>query len=107
MKDAKTANYSDSQVARLIELYRELGNEGLEDIASSLGKSVRSVRSKLVREGVYVSAPPAPRADREMGPSKKDLLNSLESIVGFDVTGFSGATKASLTALIEHLKRSA
>jgi hypothetical protein len=38
-----------------------------------------------------------------MGPSKKELLNDLENIVGFDVTGFSGATKPAIQELITHL----
>ena len=43
-------------VDSMIEMYNELGNDGLDEIADSLGKSVRSVRSKLVREGVYVAS---------------------------------------------------
>lgn len=103
MADSKTANYSEAQVATLIELYSELGNEGLESIAQSLGKSVRSIRSKLVREGVYVAAPKAPKVAHDAGPSKKELLNDLEAIVQFDVTGFTGATKPALQALIDRL----
>jgi hypothetical protein len=103
MADSKTANYSEAQVANLIDLYAEHGNEGLEVIAESLGKSVRSVRSKLVREGVYVSAPKAPKVAKDAGPSKKALLNDLQAIVGFDVTGFTGATKPALQALIDKL----
>lgn len=102
-KTTKTANYSDMQVARMIQMYHELGNEGLEEIALALSKSVRSVRSKLVREGVYVAAPAAPKVARDTGPSKKELLNDLQEIVGFDVTGFSGATKPALQALIARL----
>lgn len=103
MATTKTANYTDMQVARMIEMYNELGNEGLDEIAHALSKSVRSVRSKLVREGVYVVAPAAPKAAKDTGPSKKELLNDLEAIVGFDVTGFNGATKPALKALIDRL----
>ena len=103
MADSKTANYTDMQVGRMIEMYNELGNEGLEEIAAALSKSVRSVRSKLVREGVYVAAQKAPKVAKDAGPSKKELLNDLEAIVGFDVTGFTGATKPALQALIDRL----
>jgi hypothetical protein len=103
MADSKTANYTDMQVGRMIEMYNELGNEGLEEIAAALSKSVRSVRSKLVREGVYVAAQKAPKVAKDSGPSKKELLNDLEAIVGFDVTGFTGATKPALQALIDRL----
>ena len=55
----KTANYTAEMVSSMIEMYSELGNDGLDQIADTLGKSVRSVRSKLVREGVYVASPKA------------------------------------------------
>ncbi len=100
---AKTVNYTDDQVSKVVEMYAELGNDGLEAIAEAVEKSVRSVRSKLVREGVYVAAPRAKAARKDMGPSKKELLNDLETIVGFDVTGFSGATKPAIQELITHL----
>ena len=54
---SKTVNYTDEQVATATSMYQELGNEGLDQIADKIGKSVRSVRSKLVREGVYVATP--------------------------------------------------
>jgi len=96
----KTANYTQSQVERIVTMYSDMGNEGLDAIAAEVGKSVRSVRSKLVREGVYVATPKAKAAPKDTGPSKKELLNQLEEIVGFDVTGFSGATKPAIASLI-------
>ena len=99
----KTANYTQDQVNTVCEMYAEMGNEGLESIAEAVGKSVRSVRSKLVREGVYVATPKAKAAPRDTGPSKKELLNELEGILGFDVTGFSGATKPAIAELIQKL----
>lgn len=100
----KTANYSDADTLRLIEMYETGGNDALENIAEAMGKTVRSVRSKLVREGVYVASPKPSARKVGTGPSKKELLNELESIVGFDVTGFTGATKPALESLINRLK---
>lgn len=94
----KTVNYTADQVAKAIEMYQELGNEGLENIADSIGKSVRSVRSKLVREGVYVATPKKTAAKQD-GPSKKEILRDIEA-KGFDVAGFEGATKMALTRLL-------
>jgi len=94
----KTVNYTADQEAKAIEMYQELGNEGLENIADSIGKSVRSVRSKLVREGVYV-ATPKKTASKQDGPSKKEILRDIEA-KGFDVAGFEGATKMALTRLL-------
>lgn len=106
-KAAKAANYTSQMVEQMLARYEELGNEGLETIAAELGKPIRSVRSKLVREGVYIASPKAPKAAKVEGPSKKDLLNTLESLVDFDVNGLTGATKdaiASVIALAESVK---
>ena len=94
----KAANYTAEMVDSMIEMYKELGNDGLDEIAESLDKTVRSVRAKLVREGVYVASPKK-TAMKQDGPSKKEILRDIEA-QGFDVTGFEGATKAALTRLI-------
>ena len=90
-------NYTAEMVAEMIEMYNEVGNDGLEDIATAMGKTVRSVRSKLVREGKYVASPKSATSKTE-GPSKKEILRDIESL-GFDVTGFEGATKMALARL--------
>lgn len=102
MADAKTktVNYTDEMVERMIARYQELGNDGIETIADEMGRSVRSVRSKLVREGVYIATLKAPAAPKDAGPTKKELLNQLEDVVGFDVTPLQGATKEGIQALI-------
>ena len=94
----KTANYTAEMVDQMIAMYNELGNDGLDQIAEELDKPVRSVRSKLVREGVYVASPKKATAKQD-GPSKKEILRDIEA-QGFDVTGFEGATKAALTRLM-------
>ena len=94
----KTTNYSPEMVDSLVAMYEELGNDGLDQIAAEMDKTVRSVRSKLVREGVYVASPKKAAAKQE-GPSKKEILREIESN-GFDVSGFEGATKAALSRLI-------
>jgi hypothetical protein len=95
-------NYTTEQTEQLLQLYDEFGTEGLETIAEQLQKPVRSIRSKLVKEGVYI---PAPKLQpRKLGPSKKDMLNDLETLVGFDTTGFNGSTKEALSNLIAYLQ---
>lgn len=91
---AKTVNYTEEMVSQLHTMYTELGNDGLDEIAQKLEKPVRSVRAKLVRDGLYVASPKSAAAKKD-GPSKKDLLNSIEEI-GFDPTGLEGATKEAL-----------
>jgi len=97
----KTVNYTEEMVKELVELYQHHGNEGLDEIAQKLNRSVRSIRSKLVREGVYVAQPKGTTMKRDNSPTKKELLNQLEAVIGFDVTPLTGSTKEGLQKLIE------
>jgi len=92
-------NYTPELTASMIEQYQS--GISVEDIASSIDKSVRSVRSKLVREGVYVASPKA-AAKKTLGPSKKELLIELEQVAPFEVDGFTGATKEAISILLNH-----
>lgn len=94
---SKNQNYTPEMMEKLVSMYKELGNEGLEDIAEELNKPVRSIRSKLVREGVYVAS--AKVSTKVNGPSKKELLRDIEA-EGFDASGFEGATKTALSRLL-------
>jgi hypothetical protein len=94
----KSANYTAELTASIVDQYT--AGQGVEAIAEAIGKSVRSVRSKLVREGVYVAAEKPKGAAREMGPTKKELLIELETLVSYPVEGFMGATKEAIAALI-------
>ena len=77
---ATKVNYTDEMTARAVEMYNELGNDGVDAIAEELGRTVRSVRSKLVREGVYVAPVKATKAPVDTGPTKKELLNDLRQL---------------------------
>jgi hypothetical protein len=103
----KAANYTDAMVNQAVTMYQELGNDGMQQIADTLGRSIRSVRSKLVREGVYVAAEKPVKAAKVDGPSKKEMLNHLESLVPFPVDGLTGATKEALAYLIDYVESQA
>lgn len=106
MATEKRVNYTEAQTAAIIERYQ--AGETVETIAESIGKAVRSVRSKLVREGVYVAAEKPAAAKREEGPTKKELLRDLESLAPhLPIDGFVNATKEAITALIDHLQSEA
>jgi hypothetical protein len=97
----KAPNYTAELTAQIVDDYQS--GVSVEDIASAIDKSVRSVRSKLVREGVYVAKPKqASRKSDE--PTKKELINHLEGIAPFAVDGFMGATKEAINELIKHLE---
>ena len=72
----KAPNYTDEMVVAITASY-EAGTP-VEEIAEAIGKSVRSVRSKLVREGVYV-AQEKPKSTRDNGPTKKELFAELRT----------------------------
>ena len=91
-------NYTEEMVVAITSAYQE--GTPVEEIADAIGKSKRSVISKLVREGVYV-ATEKPATNKVLGPSKKEMLNQLER---FDpqmpVSGLTGATKEAIEYLI-------
>ena len=96
----KTPNYTPAQVAQITEAYNS-GQE-IDEIAEAIGKSVRSVRSKLVREGVYV-AKEKTTSKKVMGPTKKELLRVLDAHI--DTKGLEGATKEAIEGLINHFAK--
>jgi hypothetical protein len=102
MAAEKRVNYTAEQTAAMVERYQ--AGESVEAIAESIGKAVRSVRSKLVREGVYVAAEKPAKAKREEGPTKKELIRTLEAIAPFPVDGLMNATKEAIQAVIDHLQ---
>lgn len=96
---AKAQNYTPELTAQIVDQYQ--AGVSVEDLAASIEKSVRSVRSKLVREGVYVAKPKA-TARKSDEPTKKELLNELETVYPFDVNGLTGATKDAIKDLLTH-----
>ena len=98
----KAVNYTPELTAQMVDQYQS--GVSVADIASSIEKSVRSVRSKLVREGVYVAAPKK-SARKSDEPTKKELLNDLEAVYPFDVNGLTGATKDAIKDLLTHFSK--
>jgi hypothetical protein len=102
MAAEKKVNYTEAQTTQMVADYQ--AGQTVEAIAEAMGKAVRSVRAKLVREGVYVAAEKAPKSKREEGPTKKELMRDLELLAPFEVEGFMNATKEAIQALIDHLQ---
>ena len=73
----KAPNYSPELTDAIVADY--LAGKPVEDIADAIGKSVRSVRSKLVREGVYVAQEKPTGSKRDNGPTKKELFADLRT----------------------------
>ena len=96
MEQANKVNYTPELTGQIVSAYQ--AGTAVEEIAETIGKSVRSVRSKLVREGVYVAKEKVATRKVE-GPTKKEILRDLDA-TGFDTKGFEGATKDALTRLL-------
>ena len=99
---AKNVNYSAALTATIIEDYQN--GVSVDDIAASIEKSVRSVRSKLVREGVYVAAPKK-TSRKSDEPTKKELLIQLEAVAPFAVDGLMGATKEAINEMLSYFSQ--
>lgn len=105
MADSKQ-NYTAEMVELMLNMYQrdqELGrgNAGIPEIAEAVKRPNRSVISKLVREGVYVATPKGVKTSSKVeGPTKKELLRELESLVNWDVGGLAGATKEAIESVI-------
>lgn len=97
----QNVNYTAELTEQIVMQYQE--GVAVETIAEAIGKSVRSVRSKLVREGVYVKAEAATKPKQE-GPTKKELLRNLEATTGFSAEGLEGATKAAIIRIMQALQ---
>lgn len=97
------STYTQEETSKLLALYEVYGTDHIEHIAKELNKPVKSVRSKLVREKVYVAGETG--YIKKTGKSKKELLRDLEDIINIDTSGFSGATKESISSLIAFLKK--
>ena len=96
----KAPNYSEELTMQVIASYQ--AGSPVEDIADAIGKSVRSVRSKLVREGVYVAKEKPKGSKRDNGPSKKELLGKLEEVdPNAPLNGLMGATKEAISWAID------
>ena len=96
----KAPNYSPELTDAIVADYQ--AGKPVEDIADAIGKSVRSVRSKLVREGVYVAKEKPKGAKRDNGPSKKELLGKLEEVdPNAPLNGLTGATKEAISWAID------
>ena len=96
--------YTEEDVVKLITLYEELGNDGLDEIAKQFpGKTKNSVRAKLVKEGVYVAPEKPKAAKKNQGPTKKELIQALSKLTGSEHKGIDGATKEAISEIIELL----
>ena len=106
---AKTAvNYTAENVEFAVATYAlattpEARKAAVAEIASELGKTVKSVIAKLSREGVYVKAEKATKTGAKV-ETKAEIVAAIAESLGLEadaIKSLTNATKAALNALRE------
>ena len=92
----KAVNYTAEQTAKIIADYQ--AGVKVEDIASAMGKTVRSIVAKLSREKVYVAKTYVSKTGEK--PVKKDVTaDAIGAILRLSENDIESLTKANKSAL--------
>ena len=94
MTEATKTNYTPEQTAQLVTGYQ--AGETVEQLATLLGKSTRSVVAKLSREGVYK---PKSKATGQARVKKSELVAMIAAKVGAHEEVLESLEKATHEAL--------
>lgn len=105
-KTSKTVNYTPEQTAKMVADYT--AGVSVDQIAETLGKSVRSVVAKLSREGVYKkkeyktkTGEPVVKKD-----AHADAIGAILRLPENDIESLTKANKSALKAIFEALANS-
>lgn len=103
MTTSKAQTYTDDQVSKMVADYTavetdEARAEVVDSLAEEFGKSVASIRSKLVREGVYVKKARTTKTGDAV-VSKADLVQQIADAMGEDAEAFDSLEKATKVVL--------
>lgn len=105
MAEKKAPNYTDEMVARMHEVYvpedsEESREAAIVQLAEEFGKNVKSIRAKLVREGLYVKKEYKTKAGGK-AETKETIVQGIADILGVDAdTSLSGLEKATKNCLL-------
>jgi hypothetical protein len=92
----KAVNYTAEQTAKIIADYQ--AGVAVEQIASTMGKTVRSIVAKLSREKVYVAKQYVSKTGEK--PVKKDVTaDAIGAILRLSENDIESLTKANKSAL--------
>jgi len=96
-------NYTEEMVAQMTAAYEaNPSRETVEQLAGSMGKSVRSVIAKLSREGVYVAQPKVTKTGEPV-VRKQELVALLQDHFGIEIPTLVKASKADLQRLADSI----
>ena len=97
------ANYTQPMTDKMVATYTaNPTRETVEVLATSMGKSVRSIIAKLSREGVYVAQPKVTKTGEPV-VRKQELVASLQSHFGIEIPTLVKASKADLQRLVDSI----
>ena len=101
----KQPNYTDEMVARLHEVYNPEASEAERDeqiieLAQELDRNTKSIRAKLVREGLYVKKEYKAKTG-ERPATKETIVSDIARTLGVDADSqLSGLEKATKNCLL-------
>ena len=104
-KMANAKNYTDEMVAQMTAAYTENPTrETVDELASTLGKTTRSIIAKLSREGVYIAQP---RTTKTGAPvvAKAELVSQIEAHFGIEMPTLVKAGKQDLQRLVDAISQ--
>ena len=104
MAETKNVNYTEAQTSELVAAYEaaetpEARDAVVESFAEEFGKTVRSIRAKLVREGVYVKKVYKTKTGGKP-ETKESIVGDIAATLGVDADSkLGGLEKANKGAL--------
>lgn len=101
----KTKNYPDQAVAELVAGYKTkegTNKEFVDEIASTLGHTTKSIVAKLVSLKIYQTEAKVTKTGDPV-VAKKELVAQIETNLGIELPSLVKATKTDLQSLISTL----
>ena len=98
----KVANYTPEQTQKIVVDY--LQGVSVEELANTMGKSVRSIVAKLSREGVYKKKEYVTK-NGETVISKEELSDRIGALCNLSEPEITSLTKCNKTALHKLLQK--
>lgn len=101
-------NYTNEQVARMIKLYGEGNSDAerrtvIDSLAREMGKTVGSIRAKLVAVGHYIKL--STKIAKPKQVSKDELVVDIQTFLGIEgLSSLKNATKVDLEVILERLQ---
>lgn len=112
MAEAKKANYTEEMRDALVSAYESAEDSDdareavVQEFAAEFGKDPRSIRAKLVREGVYIAKTRTTKTGGKV-ERKAAIVEDIASALGVDsdiVGSLESATKNALTLVRSALR---